>query len=65
MQKDIVKISEKEKEELEAWIQETYGSGQDLPVDISLLILYKLHLLEEKINRIDDHTKSHWVSTSG
>jgi len=61
MQNEFSTNSKDEKSAMEKWIQQTYGSNQHLQTDALPLILYKLHLLEEKIDRIENHTKTHWV----
>jgi hypothetical protein len=62
MLKDITTDAGEEKRELEKWVNQKYGSIQNSPNDILLLLLYKIHLLEEKINRIEYQTKTHWVN---
>ncbi|OQP60181.1 hypothetical protein A3860_34440 [Niastella vici] len=60
LKKNLI-LSEAERKEMENWIQLTFGADQNLPIDVLLLILYKIHLLEEKIGRIEVQTKTHWV----
>jgi hypothetical protein len=36
-------------------------SAQNAPMDILLLILYKIHLLEQNINIIEEQTKTLWI----
>lgn len=62
MQTDILNVSKKETRELEAWVRQTYGFAQNVPDDVSLLILYRLHRLEQKIDRIEHQTKTHWAN---
>jgi formiminotetrahydrofolate cyclodeaminase len=61
MAKDFVTVTEEEKKEMEKWMQQNYSLPKATPVDIWLFILYKIHLLEEKINRIEQQTKTHWI----
>jgi hypothetical protein len=62
MENDIATVTREEKKEIEKWILKTYSSKRNIEVGALSLILYKLHLLEEKIDRIDSQTKTHWVN---
>jgi hypothetical protein len=62
MENDMVTVTQDEKREVEKWIAETFKSNQNAAVDTLSLILHKLHLLEEKINRIEYQTKTHWAN---
>jgi hypothetical protein len=61
MLKDLIMATEEEKREAEIWVLQTCGPDEIPPVDILMLILYWIHLLEEKITRIDQQTRTHWV----
>jgi hypothetical protein len=62
MENDMVTVTRVEKRAVEKWILETLKPNQNAEVDTLSLILYKLHLLEEKIDRIEYQTKTHWVN---
>ncbi len=62
MENDIATVAREEKNEIEKWLLKTVNSNQNAEVDALSLILYKLHLLEEKIDRIEYQTKTHWVN---
>ncbi|MGZ5219966.1 MAG: hypothetical protein ACXWWD_02120 [Chitinophagaceae bacterium] len=62
MENDIVTVSREEKREIEKMLLKAHGSNQNVPVDVLSLILYKLSLLEEKIDRIEFQTRTHWVN---
>jgi hypothetical protein len=62
MENDIVTVAREEKNKIEDWLLKTVNSNQNEQVDVLSLILYKLHLLEEKIDRIEYQTKTHWVN---
>ncbi|MGZ8540581.1 MAG: hypothetical protein ACXWV6_08035 [Chitinophagaceae bacterium] len=62
MESDIVTVSREEKREIEKMLLIAHGSNQNVPVDVLSLILYKLSLLEEKIDRIEFQTRTHWVN---
>jgi hypothetical protein len=62
MENDIVTVAREEKHKIEDWLLKTVNSNQNEQVDVLSLILYKLHLLEEKIDRIEYQTKTHWVN---
>jgi hypothetical protein len=62
MENDRVTVTRDEKRAVEKWILETLKPNQNAEVDTLSLILYKLHLLEEKIDRIEYQTKTHWVN---
>ena len=57
-----IKITKAEKAVMEKWILQTYGSDQNLQANAISLILYKLHLLEKKIDKIEYQTKTHWAN---
>jgi hypothetical protein len=50
------------KNALEKWALENFGPDVALPDYFMLVILYKLNLLEEKINNIEHQTKTHWAT---
>jgi len=62
MESDLVTVTREEKKEIEKWISKFNHSSQKMEVDTLSLILYKLHQLEEKIDRIEYQTKTHWVN---
>lgn len=61
MFKEFVTVTEQEKQKIEAWIHQTYGSHGNPPIEVSTLLLYKIHELEEKVARIEQQTKTHWA----
>jgi hypothetical protein len=62
MESDLVTVTREEKKEIEKWISKFNHSSQKMEVDTLSLILYKLHQLEEKIDRIEHQTKTHWAN---
>lgn len=62
MIKEFVTVTEPEKRKIEDWALQTYGSrSEHHQIDLSLLLLYKIHELEEKIAAIEQQTKTHWA----
>jgi hypothetical protein len=61
MLKSFIRIPEEEGREMERWMLEHFSQPQQVPVDILLLILYRIHLLEQKIDAIEEQTRTHWV----
>jgi hypothetical protein len=59
--KDFITVTEKEKKKIEDWMLQTYGYPNEHPVDIMILILYKIHQLEKKVAIIQEQTKTHWA----
>lgn len=53
-QNELVKI--------EKWVHETYPETGRFPEEIQLLILYKLHQLEERLEAVEPQTKTRWVN---
>ena len=47
---------------IEKWFSETYGKTERSPEEIQLLILYKIHELEERLKTVEHQTKTHWVN---
>lgn len=47
---------------IEKWFSETYKSSLRSPEEIQLLILYKLHQLEERLKVVEHQTKTHWAN---
>ena len=47
---------------IEKWFSETYGTSEKSGEEIQLLILYKLHQLENKIKEVEYQTKTHWAN---
>ena len=47
---------------IERWFSETYGTSEKSGEEIQLLILYKLHQLENKIKEVEYQTKTHWAN---
>jgi hypothetical protein len=62
MLKEIEIVINSEKKKIEDWINGRYGSVQNLPVDILIMLLYKINLLEEKVDKIEYQTRTHWVN---
>ncbi len=58
---DQLMITDKTYREVQKWYIETYGEGERSAEELQLLILYKLHQLEERIKVIEQQTKTHWV----
>jgi hypothetical protein len=54
--------SDEELVKIERWFSETYKNHQRSSEEIQLLILYKLHQLEERVNVVEQQTKTHWVN---
>ena len=61
MKNEIVTVNPEEKREIEKKVLSSNGSNQNGPAEILTLILDRLSLLEEKIDRIEYQTKNHWV----
>ena len=47
---------------IEKWFAETYNGNQKSPEEVQLLILYKLHQLEERLKVVEHQTKTHWAN---
>ncbi|MEX1240275.1 MAG: hypothetical protein WEB30_11175 [Cyclobacteriaceae bacterium] len=47
---------------IEKWFSDTYGKTERSPEEIQLLILYKIHELEERLKTVERQTKTHWVN---
>ena len=64
MKNNTIILSQEEKEKIEAlkekWMPPTEEHSLEDVLDV---ILYKLHLLEEKIEQINYQTKNHWASS--
>lgn len=61
MENEILMASREEKREIEKKFLKSQASKQNVSADVLSLILDKLSLLEEKIDRIEYQTKNHWV----
>lgn len=47
---------------IEKWFSETYKEKGKSPEEIQLLVLYKLHQLEERLKVVEHQTKTHWAN---
>lgn len=47
---------------IEKWFSETYKGNQKSSEEVQLLILYKLHQLEERLKVVEHQTRTHWVN---
>jgi hypothetical protein len=54
--------TEAELVKIEKWFSEAYKDHQRSPEEIQLLILYKLHQLEERVKGVEHQTKTHWAN---
>lgn len=61
MDTDQLMITDKTYLEVRKWYIKTYGGSERSPEELQLLILYKLHQLEERMMIIEQQTKTHWV----
>jgi hypothetical protein len=61
MDTDQLMITDKTFLEVQKWYLKTYGESERSPEELQLLILYKLHQLEERMKIIEHQTKTHWV----
>lgn len=61
MVRDRLKADE-ELAKIEKWFAETYKSQQKPSQEVDLLILHKLHQLEERLKVIEHQTKTHWAN---
>jgi hypothetical protein len=59
---DQLTIGEEATRELEKWFSETYREKGKSPEEVQLLILYKLHQLEERLKVVEHQTKTHWAN---
>lgn len=59
---DQLTIGEETTKELEKWFSETYKEKGKSAEEVQLLILYKLHQLEERMKTIEHQTKTHWAN---
>ncbi len=59
MANTLVRIDENESREIETWVKRT-KDDDGVTIDAQLLILYRLYLLEQKINEIQEMVKTHW-----
>lgn len=58
---DFITVTEQEKKKIEAWMLQTYGYPNEHPIEILILILYKIHQLEKRVATIQEQTKTHWT----
>lgn len=61
MEQDQLVVVDKDILKIEKWFSETYGEMDKSAQEMQLLILYKLHQLEERVQVIEEQTKTHWV----
>ena len=61
MEQDQLEVVDKDILKIEKWFSEMYGGMDKSVQEIQLLILYKLHQLEERVQVIEEQTKTHWV----
>jgi hypothetical protein len=61
MEQDQLVVVDKDILKIEKWFLETYGEMDKSVQEMQLLILYKLHQLEERVQVIEEQTKTHWV----
>lgn len=61
MEQDQLVVIDKDILKIEKWFLETYGEIDKSVQEMQLLILYKLHQLEERVQVIEEQTKTHWV----
>lgn len=47
---------------IEKWFSETYKGDLKSPEEVQLLILYKLHQLEDRLKVVEHQTKTHWAN---
>jgi len=47
---------------IDEWFSEEYKESDKSLTEIQLLILYKLHQLEERLKVVEYQTKSHWAN---
>jgi hypothetical protein len=59
---DPLKIGEETATEIENWFSKTYSESGKSQEDVQLLILYKLHQLEERLKAVEGQTKTHWAN---
>lgn len=55
-------IEQEELVKADKWFQQSYGDRPKSHDEIQLLILYKLHQLEEKLKVVEHQTKTHWAN---
>lgn len=55
-------ITNAEIEKIEKWFSETYKSNYRSADEIQMLILFKLHQLEDRLKQVEHQTKTHWVN---
>jgi hypothetical protein len=62
MKHDQIALSDEKSAKIEEWFSETYGTIPKSAEEIQLLILYKLHQLEERLKVVEYQTKTHWAN---
>ncbi len=62
MEHDQMTFGQKTTQELEKWFSETYKAEGKSTEEVQLLILYKLHQLEERVKVVEHQTKTHWAN---
>lgn len=51
-----------ELEKIEKWFSETYKGNKKSSEEVQLIILYKLHQLEERLKTVEHQTRTHWAN---
>ena len=59
---DQLTLGEETTKELEKWFSEMYREKSKSHEEVQLLILYKLHQLEERLKVVEHQTKTHWAN---
>lgn len=62
MAHDQLTLGEETTREIEKWFLETHKESGKSPEEVQLLILYKLHQLEERLKVVEYQTKTHWAN---
>lgn len=51
-----------ELEKIEKWFRASFKDDQKSSQEMQLIILYKLHQIEERLKVVEYQTKSHWAN---
>ncbi len=62
MKYDPLTIDQEISTKLEKWYSETYKDKISSPEVLQLLILHKLHQVEERLKVLEHQTKTNWVN---
>jgi hypothetical protein len=62
MTHDQLTLGEQATREIEKWFSETYKNESKSHEEGPLLILHKLHQLEERLKVVERQTKTHWAN---